>query len=261
MSELQVLCDALTALNRDIASMAQELHGKALAYNRAATNAAAVARAAEGPGAVALLRTTEALAAAARHCAQAAASLAAAGREGQAYVQRTVGATAGGAAGPGGPDTGGAGGGETGSAARGVMSVDEIRAWLPQINPGFTGDPFDPRSSNCGSCAAAVFAKLSGGATKAAALDTLSTQEMESVTGRKQIGLSPAEIEQRLIQAGPGAHAVVGVDRQFGPGHWFNAYYDGHQVLAIDGQSNTVGKWPPDYGSASCPVVYWDAGV
>jgi len=164
--------------------------------------------------------------------------------------------------------TGGAGGGTSASGQGGqgrasgrspkpVQTVDDVRGWLHEINPGYTGEPWDPRSSNCGSCALAVFDRLAGAGTSSAGTWTLSTPEMESSTGRRQITMSPADIEQRLRASGPGSHAVVGVDRAVGPGHWFNAYFDGTDVVAIDGQTGMISGWPPDYGN----VVLWDAGL
>jgi hypothetical protein len=91
VSELEELCDSLNAINGDILQTAQELHTKAQAYNRAAANAAAAARQAEGEAAGALARTAAALSAAAQHCGRAAQSLTGASGEGQAFVKRTVG--------------------------------------------------------------------------------------------------------------------------------------------------------------------------
>jgi hypothetical protein len=92
MSELRDVCAALEAIDGDILRMAHELHAKARSYSQASERAAAGARDAGGEGAAALARTAAALAAAARHCAQVAAALTGASREGQAYIRRTVGA-------------------------------------------------------------------------------------------------------------------------------------------------------------------------
>lgn len=93
MSEIQDVCAALEAIDGDILRMARELHGKAQSYNQAAQRAAATAHGADGEGTAALTRTAAALAAAARHCAQAATALMAASQEGKAYVKRTVSAS------------------------------------------------------------------------------------------------------------------------------------------------------------------------
>lgn len=99
MSELEALCENLNAINGDILRMAQELHGKAQIYSRAAANAAAAARSAEGDAAAALARVAAALHLAAQHCARAAQTLNGASSAGRAFVQRTVGGGA-----PGGGD-------------------------------------------------------------------------------------------------------------------------------------------------------------
>lgn len=61
MSDLEALCENLSSINGDIVRMAHELHAKSQAYNRAAANAAATARSADGEGAAALARTSAAL--------------------------------------------------------------------------------------------------------------------------------------------------------------------------------------------------------
>ena len=80
---------------------------------------------------------------------------------------------------------------------------------------------------------------------------------MNDATGMEQKPMTPDEIRDYLVAQGPGSHGVVGVDRSVGPGHWFNAYYDGDQVYAIDGQSGEIRGWPPDYGNVS----NWDFSV
>jgi hypothetical protein len=80
---------------------------------------------------------------------------------------------------------------------------------------------------------------------------------MNEITGMEQMTMSPEGIQEYLIAQGPGSHGIVGIDRADGPGHWFNAYYDGERVVAIDGQTGEVNDWPPDYGD----VVNWDISV
>ena len=63
--------------------------------------------------------------------------------------------------------------------------------------------------------------------------------------GRPPVRATMAEIGQRLEQLGPGSSAVVGCDRKGGGGHWFNAVNDAGRALAVDGQRNRVGPWPP----------------
>ena len=143
-----------------------------------------------------------------------------------------------------------------GAPAGGAQSVEQIRSWLGGVNPGFTGDPFHPRSQNCGSCAAAVHSALRGGPVGEAGTGTLTIPEMERITGRPQVTMTPTEIADALAAGGRGSHAVVGIDRADGPGHWFNAYFDGEKVMAVDGQSGQIIDWPPDYGA-----VHWDAAI
>lgn len=70
--------------------------------------------------------------------------------------------------------------------------------------------------------------------------------------------MSPAEIEQMLVKGGPGSHAVIGVDWEAGGGHWYNAYYDGDKVWAVDGQTGEISPW---LGVDPGTVRNWDAGI
>ena len=106
-----------------------------------------------------------------------------------------------------------------------TQSISEIKSWLSDINPSYTGDQFSPYSWNCGSCALAVFKRLSGDTSAVAGADMLTpVHEVESVTMKNQIQMTPSEISNYLINQGPGSHAVVGVDRSDDSGHWFNAF-------------------------------------
>ena len=80
---------------------------------------------------------------------------------------------------------------------------------------------------------------------------------MEALTGLKQIPMSPDKIESYLLSKGNGAHAIIGVDRAFGPGHWFNAVCIDGKVFAVDGQDGTISGWPPNYGN----VVNWEISL
>ncbi|HET9893932.1 MAG TPA: hypothetical protein VFQ44_03265 [Streptosporangiaceae bacterium] len=91
MSELQKVCDALSAIDGDIMRMAQALQAKAQSYSHAAAFTAAAARSAEGEATVALLNIAAALNFAASRCRAAAQFLVDAAGEGQSFVQRTVG--------------------------------------------------------------------------------------------------------------------------------------------------------------------------
>lgn len=138
------------------------------------------------------------------------------------------------------------------------QTIDDIKSWLPEVNPGFTGDATDPRSSNCGATTQAVFTRLNGGELSPAGLGTASIAEMEAFTGQPQTPMSPNQIRDALIAGGEGSHAVVGVDRANGQdGHWLNAYFDGTNVYAVDGQTGQISPWPPHLGD----VTGWDAAV
>jgi len=137
--------------------------------------------------------------------------------------------------------------------------VDDISEWLGEINPNY--DPFDwdsPYCNNCGSCAFAVQKRFEGDSNIVATSENIGTiEEMNALTGMEQVPMSPNEIADYLISQGPGACGIVGIDRVSGPGHWFNAYYDGTKVVAIDAQTGQISDWPPDYGD----VTNWDISV
>ncbi len=143
------------------------------------------------------------------------------------------------------------------SSARCVPSIEEIQSWIGAIDPLYKGDPFDPYSMNCGSCALCVFRKLEGSPLEQASPRTYTIEEMERETGRVQVPMTPDQIRSYLISRGPGAHAVVGIDRDGMPGHWCNAYYDGKEVYVLDGQTGKIGRWPPYEPNA----IHWDIGI
>lgn len=140
-----------------------------------------------------------------------------------------------------------------------MKTVDDVSGWLSDINPNY--DAFDPESpycNNCGSCAYAVHQRLEGNPDICATENNIGyNSEMEALTGMEQVSMSPYEIEQRLLAEGDGAHAIIGIDRAQGAGHWFNAACLNGKVVAIDGQSGEVMDWPPDYGD----VVNWEMSV
>ena len=121
--------------------------------------------------------------------------------------------------------------------------------------------PFDvksPYNVNCGACAYVVYERLNGNdATCASANNIPTNSEMENLLGKRIVSMRPEEIEKKLLAAGERAHAVIGVDREYGPGHWFNAACIEGRVVAIDGQSGEIFDWPPDYGH----VVNWEMSV
>lgn len=140
-----------------------------------------------------------------------------------------------------------------------MKTVDDVSGWLSDINPNY--DAFDPESlycNNCGSCAYAVHQRLEGNQDICATENNIGyNSEMEALTGMEQVSMSPSEIEQRLLAEGDGAHAIIGIDRAQGAGHWFNAACLNGKVVAIDGQSGEVMDWPPDCGD----VVNWEMSV
>lgn len=140
-----------------------------------------------------------------------------------------------------------------------ISDINNVGDWLDDINPNY--DPFDttsPYSTNCGSCAYAVHQRLDGDDSACASAENISlNSDMEALTGMEQVPMLPIEIESRLLEEGDGAHAIIGIDRAEGPGHWFNAANIDGKVVAIDGQTGTISDWPPDYGD----VVNWEMSV
>ena len=140
-------------------------------------------------------------------------------------------------------------------------TVAAVSEWLGNVNPNY--DPFDSFKSayrkNCGSCAYAVFRRMQGDTGICASSQNIpGISQMESLTGMHQTPMSPQEIEQRLLAAGNGAHAIIGIDRRGDdPGHWFNAACLDGRVVAIDGQTNEILDWPPDYGD----IINWDMSI
>lgn len=139
------------------------------------------------------------------------------------------------------------------------LDLSEVQSWLGDINPNF--DEFDPESpycNNCGSCALAVYQRMEGDTESCADANNIGyDDEMEAITGLEIISMEPGDIEQRLLEEGEGAHAIIGIDRAEGAGHWFNAACINGKVVAIDGQTGEISDWPPDYGD----VVNWEMSV
>ena len=148
---------------------------------------------------------------------------------------------------------------DTGAEVQDIAPINDVENWISDINPNF--DEFDtesPYSNNCGSCAFAVSQRLDGNKDITATADNIAyVSDMEALTGMKQVSMSPIEIEARLLEQGDGAHAIIGIDRADGAGHWFNAACINGKVVAIDGQTGQVSDWPPDYGN----VTNWDMSV
>lgn len=138
-------------------------------------------------------------------------------------------------------------------------TTNDLREMLQTINPNYNEFDIDsPYSTNCGSCAFAVFRRLCGEPDIVAGAENIGyNYQMEALTGMEQVKMSPDEIRQFLLSKGDGAHAIVGVDRSSGPGHWFNAICIDGEVYALDGQSGSIIGWPPDYGD----VVNWEISI
>jgi hypothetical protein len=119
--------------------------------------------------------------------------------------------------------------------------------WAADIN----SDPDAPgRDNNCAECARAVDSTWQGNPAAAAAMSDPDAPgepvpRMSEWAGEAPTEASMSDIQQRLEELGPGSSAVVGFDREDGPGHWFNAVNDGGTVKAIDGQSGLTETWPP----------------
>jgi hypothetical protein len=107
------------------------------------------------------------------------------------------------------------------------------------------------RDNNCGECARAVYSTWYGkSATAAAMADPDSGGEpadrMAEWAGYEPVPGTMSDIGRRLMELGPGSSAIVGCDwKDVRGGHWFNAVNDAGTVLAVDGQRNRVGSWPP----------------
>ena len=138
-------------------------------------------------------------------------------------------------------------------------TIEGIASWIKEVNPNY--NPFDIDSAysfNCGACAYVVHERLNGNDAVCASANNIPTDsEMERLLGKKIVSMSPQDIEKRLLEQGEGAHAVIGVDRAHGPGHWFNAACIEGRIVAIDGQSGEILDWPPDYGD----VINWEMSV
>lgn len=88
-SDLQEICTQVSAIGKDIVSMAQQLHTESARLRQAAARAAAAARGADGDRQAA--RAAQALENAAGHCARAASTLIAADSAAKLFVQRNCG--------------------------------------------------------------------------------------------------------------------------------------------------------------------------
>ncbi len=136
--------------------------------------------------------------------------------------------------------------------------LEEIRSWIKEVNPNYS--PWTPYGSNCGTCAYIVEKSINAGELvgEAGSVNIAPTDpEMEELTGFDCVYMSVSDIENVLKSRGPGSHLIIGINRNQGSGHWFNAYYDGEKIYTVDGQDGTISDWPRDYGNVSewCAMV------
>jgi hypothetical protein len=140
-------------------------------------------------------------------------------------------------------------------------NIAAIRAWLKDVNNHATN--VQERKLNCGQTTIAVFDRLSGRDSfqTASPLAGILKTQLQDVTGFAPQRTSLQGIEQILRSQGSGAHAVVFVARR-GPdnaasSHTFNAFFDGKDVYAIDGQDASIQKWPPKFDLDDHKPVEW----
>ena len=143
-------------------------------------------------------------------------------------------------------------------------TIGVVRNWIGDIN--HDGDPTAPLSDerllNCGPAAIAVFQRLAGTSHDArASTDVSAPDDLGEATGLAIVPNSREGIAQRLVAEGPGAHTTVVVHFAGGEQHAFNAFYDGTEVHAIDGQHGTVVSWPPQLDRFGNPVQAWFMGT
>lgn len=135
-----------------------------------------------------------------------------------------------------------------------ISKLKSVDSWLHEVNPKFNRFDVDsPYSINCGGVTLSVYGRLQGIDGLVATADNIRTvEEMEAITGKTQVIMSPEAIKEYLLDQGSGAHVIVGVHRYIGPGHWFNAANIEGRIVAIDGQCREIQDWPPDYGDIRC---------
>ncbi len=150
-----------------------------------------------------------------------------------------------------------------------VTGEMDPEAWMRAVNPDFEGyvdfRGKMPHNINCGLSAQAVALALDGRPRIAEGSERgmTPTQMREwSQVEQTRFGVRVYDIEARLRTMAPGAHAIVGLDYRNGGGHWFNAYWDGQRVWALDGQDGTCKEWPPDYFNvASYDAIFTEAHI
>src|SRR5262249_55274852 len=119
---------------------------------------------------------------------------------------------------------------------------------------------------NCGQTALAVFDRLSGRPSfQRAGLDSMSADGMAAAIDRPFVESDPDRIAEALIRSGRGSHTVVHVVRGMvnddpataTSAHTFNAYFDGTNVYALDGQVGRIELWPPNMDAGTEKVTAW----
>jgi TPR repeat protein len=112
--------------------------------------------------------------------------------------------------------------------------------------------------NHAASAVASMVGILRGGQARPATPTGPSEAELAELVGGGFEQTTPDEIAERLRARGKGAFVVVGVDRAHGPGHWYVAYFDGEDVLALDPIANGRTAWPPPAADA---VRWWADGT
>src|ERR1700677_4138583 len=143
-------------------------------------------------------------------------------------------------------------------------TIREIEGWIGDVN--HDGDttvaPSGARLMNCGPATLVVFDRLSGIPSNARAhLAELTPDDVGEATGLPLVPTTRDGIAQKLIDEGPGAHTVVAIRYHKGEQHSFNAYFDGENVYALDGQHGTLEPWPPNLDRAGNAVQAWFMGT
>jgi len=111
--------------------------------------------------------------------------------------------------------------------------------------------------NHAASAVASMVGILRGGPAQPATPTGPSEAELAELVGSGFEQTTPDEIAERLRARGKGAFVVVGVDRAHGPGHWYVAFFDGEDVLALDPIANGRTAWPPPAADA---VRWWADG-
>lgn len=127
-----------------------------------------------------------------------------------------------------------------------VDALESPRRWAADRNPAGDGDI--GRAANCGDCARAAELRWRGVDAVAGSCRSLegeSTDVMDAWSPGDRVPATFDLVAERLRQLGPGASAVVGIDRHEGGGHWFNAVNDQGVIVAVDAQAGVCKPWPP----------------